>query len=309
MSHPRNIIKATGFAVFILTLMVVVSLARASEYQIIVDEHDRPLPIPTIGWYYNCTGGDRGLLNDGPTSYSWDGDSTYRATVVYNPGSWTWGGMWYSLIRIDNDNLTLDFKAIFGPYVKSEYQGEITEVALVVSNVNSPLNNTSLELRLELKNETGVLVGSQSWTDLLSESYPTTFTWSLSESEKQEVETVSWVMDYAQVGDSISVDAVRLKASVPDVPTEEQAFLWTYSWLMTNYDPITGMVQDRSNYGADDYENVTATAKTAKIVYYAYKKGYTDHNNAVAVITKIADTRINVVPRGPTGVNTLWHTN
>jgi hypothetical protein len=90
------------------------------------------------------------------------------------------------------------------------------------------------------------------------------------------------------------------------VPTEEQAFLWSYSWLMTNYDPESGMVQDRSNFGTGDFENVTATAKAAKNVYYAYKKGYTTLEATETIVTKIADTLINVVPRGPAGVNTLW---
>lgn len=305
MKKRKNVVKTVGLAIF-LFLTVFSYHVGAVNYEIIVDEHDRPLPIPIIGWYYNCTGGDRGLLNVGPASYSWDGNSSYTATVIFNPGSWTHGGMWYSLIRTDNDNIPLDFKAIFGPYVKPAYQGEITEVAIVVNNVNSPTNNTSLKLRLELKNTSNVLISSQTWTNLLAESYPTTFTWILAESDKQEVEIVSWVMDYAQVGDSVSVDAVKLKASVPNLPPEEQAFLWTYSWLMTNYDPVTGMVQDRSNFDLGDDENVTATAKTAKIIYYATRKGYTASTDAETVITKIAETLSDVVTTGPVGINSLW---
>ena len=48
-----------------------------TDYWIIVDEHDRQLPIE--GWYYNCTGGDRGVMNDevygGDIAYGWDEDS------------------------------------------------------------------------------------------------------------------------------------------------------------------------------------------------------------------------------------------
>lgn len=133
---------------FLISLFVgIVSLGVAVEYGVIVDGHDTPLP--TTGQYFNYTGGDRGLLNAEDINYTWDGNSTYTAVVTHNPGVWTWGGMWYSLIRIKEDNIPLDFNAIFGPYVKSEYQGEITEVAIVVYDVHSPSNNTTLELRLE----------------------------------------------------------------------------------------------------------------------------------------------------------------
>ncbi|HHF53335.1 hypothetical protein DRP98_09565 [candidate division KSB1 bacterium] len=276
-------------------------------YGVIVDGHDTPLP--TEGWYYNYTGGDRGVLNEEDISYSWDEDSIYTATVINNPGLWTWGGMWYSLIRIKRDNIPLDFKAIFGPYVRAEYQGEIAEVEIVVSNVSSPSNNTNLELRLELKDKNDITICSKTWADLTSGPYPKIYTWSLDDPCKKSVKLILWIIDKAQLGDSVSIDRIGLKARVSDlatIPTEEQAFLWTYSWLMTNYDPNTGMVQDRSNLGSGDYENVTATAKTAKIAYYAYKKGYTTYNDTEEIITKIADTLINVVPRGPSGINTLW---
>jgi hypothetical protein len=109
-------------------------------------------------------------------------------------------------------------------------------------------------------------------------------------------------MDKALIGDAVTVDRVGMKARVPDeasIPTENQAFLWSYSWLMTNYDPESGMVQDRSRFPNGTFENVTATGKAAKIVYYAYKKGVSTYENAVAVITKIADTLTRKVTRGP----------
>ena len=133
-------------------------------YWIIVDEHDMPLP-GSSGWYYDATGGDRGMLNEGDIAYSWDKDSTYTTEVVHNPGSWAWGGMWYSLIRIGNDNVPLDFRAIFGPYIKSENQGEIVGAEIVVGNAISPSNNKDLELRLEFKDETGNISNSHYGTE------------------------------------------------------------------------------------------------------------------------------------------------
>lgn len=274
-----------------------------ADYWVVVDEHDRPLP---DSWYYNAVGGDRGMLNVDDVSYSRNGDSIYIARVIKKSGSWTWGGMWYSLVRIKRDNISLNFKAIFGPYIKPAFQGEITEAEIVVSNVNSPLNNANFELRLELKDVNDRKVFEKSWTNLIQTGYPKSYTVELDASKIGDVQLMLWVIDKAQVGDSLSIDRIRLKARVPNLPSEEQAFCWTYSWLMANYDPQTGMVQDRSNFGLGDFENVPATAKTAKVTGYAYKKGYVIYEDAKAIITKIADTLINVVPRGPEGVNTIW---
>ena len=274
-----------------------------ADYWVTVDEHDRPLP---DGWYYNAVGGDRGMLNVNDVSYSWDGDSIYTATAIKKSESWTWGGMWYSLIRVKNDSISLNFEAIFGPYIKPAFQGEIIEAEIVVSNVNSPSNNANLELRLELKDVNDRKVFEKSWTNLIQTGYPESYTVGLDASKIGDVKLMLWVIDKAQVGDSISIDRIRLKARVPNLPSEEQAFYWTYSWLMANYDPQTGMVQDRSNFGLGDFESVPATAKTAKVTYYAYKKGYITYEGAKAIIAKIADTLINVVPRGPEGDNTIW---
>ena len=278
-------------------------------YQVILDEHDKPLP--TEGYYYNYMGGDRGLLNtEGGINYLWDNNSSYSASVGINTGyGWTWAGMWYSLIKVNNDNIPLDFKAIFGPYVKSEYQGEVVQIEVLANSLKSPSANSGLTLRLELKDEFGNVVSSKGFGNLRSLRYPYTFTWVLPDSAKRKVKLFSWIFDRAKKGDSISIDKVRLRVLAPDlskVPSQEQAFLWTYSWLMANYNPATGMVQDRSNFHTGDFENVTATGKLAKIIYYAYKKGYTSQEDAVEVITKIADTLLYRLPRGPSGINTLW---
>jgi len=280
-------------------------------YSILLDEHDTPLPgAPPSGWYFNCIGGDRGMLHAEDTSYTWDGDSKYTAQITHkNSGEyWTWGGMWYSMTRVDNDKIPVNFKKIFGPYVKDEYQGEITQLEIAVSNVTSQSHNSNLMLKIELKDELGHNPGDLYWAvpNLISQTHPRTYTIDVSSSVIQNVQQVVWLLDKAQVGDSISVDSIKLKARVQDLPTREQAFLWTYSWLMSNYDPVTGMVQDKSRDKKGSMESVTPTAKAAKVTYYAYKKGYITLSDAETIITKIADTLINNVPRGPSGTNALW---
>ena len=296
----KNIMLSLSLTIVIL---IVLSSPCIGEviFEVALDDHETPLP--AAGGYYNLTGGDRGTLNDNDVDYSWDEES-YTAEVVNN--SDTWGGMWYSPVRVIRDNVPLDFRAIFGPYIRSEYQGQIIGAEILVSRANSPSNNTSLELKFELKDELGASVYAESWSDLIPGTYPKTYAASFNPSDIGSVKEILWLIEHAETGDSVAIDRIRLHASVPEMPTEEQAFLWSYSWLMANYDPDSGMVQDRSNFGAGDMENVTATAKAAKLSYYAYQKGYVSYDDANAIISKIADTLINIVPRGPSGVNTLW---
>ena len=298
--------KRTFLILFIIGFCLLFGNSKAwvidyTEHWISLDDHDRPLP--ENGWHDHHMGGDRCELNldTGEVKYEWDGDSVYKATVINCPGQWTWGGMQYSLIRADWDDISLDFNAILGPYVKEEYQEKIIKVEILVSDVYSPSNNEDLELRLELKDVNGTVVWSKTWTNIT----PGICDADLDPIQIGKVEQFVWVMDRAKLGDSVSIDWIRFKAEVTDLPTKEQAFLWAYSWLMANYDPNTGMVQDRGYYHSGDYENVTATAKAAKIVYYAYKKGYTTYEDAKEIITKIANTLI-YLPQGPPGKNTLW---
>ena len=304
LSKAEQLAKSIAIVLF-LTLVILTVLPSFCigqiAFEVALDEHGTPLP--AAGGYYNLTGGDRGTLNDMDVDYSWDGNA-YIAEVVNS--SDTWGGMWYSPIRVIRDDVPLDFGAIFGPYVRSEYQGQIIGIEILVSHANSPSNNTNLALKLELKNEHGASVYAESWTDLIPGTYPRTYTASFDPSGIGSVKEILWLIEHAETGDAVAIDRIRLHASVPEMPTEEQTFLWSYSWLMANYDPDSGLVQDRSNFGAGDMENVTATAKAAKLTYYAYQKGYVSYDHANAIITKIADTLIKVVPRGPSGVNTLW---
>ena len=274
------------------------------NYWITVDEHNKGLPDE---WYYNNIGGDRGVLNAGDVEYSYDGDSI-TATVINQSGAWTWGGMWYSLNKImRSEEDGVDFNAIFGPYILPEYQGQITGVEIVVSSVAS--SNQDLELILEIKDKNNSILKRIELGKLVPGAYPHTYRVDLDPSEIGITKAIFWVIDHAMLGDSVSVDSIRLKAYIPEAnefPTEEQAFLWTYSWLMGNYVQSTGLVQDRSNFESGVFENVTATAKAAKITYYAYEKGYVSYQDAESIIIKIADTLANKVPRGPSGINNLW---
>ena len=277
---------------------------QSSGFWALLDEHDSPLPAED-GWYFNAVGGDRGTLNEGKAAFAWDGLSKYTITVVAQEAAWEWGGMWHSIRGVANDHLELDFQRLFGTYVQEGSQGRVTKIEVVVSEVDSPTTNSLLELRVELNDRSGKQLASETFRDLASRGCPCTLTFDLDQHALRKVHQLAWVIDKAALGDSVTLDRIRMHTSVPELPTGEQAFLWGYSWLMSNYDEQTGMVQDRSNFRRGDRENVTATAKAAKLTYIAFLKGFVSLETAREVIGKIAETLLQL-PVGPPGVNYLW---
>jgi hypothetical protein len=283
----------------------------AVTFEAALDECDRPLPsaLASPHWYFNATGGNRGLLNETAVAYRWDGPSAYTATITTATGT-TYGGIWYSLVGLNYDHRTLDFSNVFGPHVQAPWQGRVTHFELRVTNLQSATSNTQLRLKFEIKDADGNWVHSP-WTydSILGTSYPRTFSLDVRPYALGGVKEAVWVLDRAVVGDSITVDWARLICDAPASATAsngEQPFLWTYAWLMANCDAASGMAQDRSNALTGDVENVTATGKAAKLAWYAYRKGITSRADAEAIVTRIADTLTSALPRGPAGVNALW---
>jgi len=281
-------------------------------YTATIDECDRPKPLD--GYGFHRAGGSRGTMNDydytpapGTIRFSWDNDSKYTAKVM--TGSWTWGGMTYNLIRDWDANIPLNFDSVFGMHVLPAYQGEIVGIEIVISSVSSPSNNPNLKLKVEAKDISQNPVSPSPWylEQLITRTYPYTYYIDLSSVNLGDIETLNWLIDGARLNDEITVDSVKLRVKVPVLPIQDEAFLWSYAWLMANYDEVSGMVQDHSNYVNGAKENVSATGKTAKVVAYAWKKGMTSQTDAQAIITKIAGRLTNAsFPKGPSSINTLW---
>ncbi len=281
----------------------------AKTYKVSLDEYDGTLSAPFTGMKSN-TGGVGGALDPQLWSYTVESGSCKAKNVKRSK---TGGGFWYTLAGTPEDRINLDFNAIFGPYIRPEYQGRIVAIEILVDRVESPKNNKMLQLTAEFKrfnarDRKPKSLNPKKKFKLLTGDYgsPRVFSFDLTSARLPAVNQVAWSVKNAKPGDSISVNQIRLVTEVPEMPPEEEAFLWSYSWLMSNYDPVTGMVQDRSWDPVGSSENVGATAKAAKATAYAYLKGYVSRQAATEIVTRIADALLLRVVRGPEGKNALW---
>ncbi len=302
----------------ILALGVVPAVAAAT-LSCLIDDHTRPLPGPLpAGWYYNATGGDRGMLSDmigdpnGCAEYTRASSTSYRATVKRLTGShlWEYAGMWYALSHPIAVKQSYPATALFPAAILPAYQPQLIGMEVVVNAIQSPDGRSDLSFNIEVKGFDGdnaVTRFAKSWSGAdLQGSYPKTFSVTWDPATLGSVSYVSWLLDRAVPDDSIEVDSVRLLAAMPDLDIRDEAFVTSLAMLLDNYDPTTGMLGDRSNFPSRDFENVTAAAKLVKLLAFGIEAGVCDRAGATAIITHIARTLLEVVPAGPAGIDALW---
>ena len=284
-----------------------------------VDDHTRPLPgQPPAGWYYNSVGGDRGLLLDmnsdpeGCNEYSQASSSTYKAVCKRLIGSaqWTYAGMWYALCHPISNRISYAPAALFPAAIKPAYQPQLVGMEAVVNSIQSPAVRDDLAFTLQVKgfdgaNEVVRTYCSWSGTELAGD-YPKTFSFTFDPGMLGQVSLVTWLLDHTLPGDSIEVDRVRLLVEMPEMSRRDEAFVTSLAMLLDNYDATTGMVGDRSCFPASDFENVTATAKLAKLLAFGTVAGFVEPIQGNSIITNIARVLLEVVPTGPSGVDALW---
>ncbi|MBN2056619.1 hypothetical protein JW905_16960 [bacterium] len=263
------------------------------EYISVIDHHDTPLE-----WYYNRSGGDRGLMMDTGTECDWccTGDTCYTATMQSYPSSWGWLGMWYCVARNGAQNCDMDPEAVFGTHIAEEYQAHLTGVSVLVNDVSGD----NATFKIELKDSADNPVWQQEWTGIGTLTYPHTFYAPIDPGCILPFEMVTWVFDHADEGDYITADAVKLHLTFDNplhIDKTDEYFLWSYNWLLRNLDETSGMVQDRANFPDGDMENISATAKTAKLTAYASIMGITETSDAEAIVAQIANVMLDSVPR------------
>lgn len=303
-------------------LLLVISIAlqaTATEYRVLVDDHRRPLPgQPPVGWYYNCMGGDRGLIRDlsdssgtGVATFNKPSSTTYRGTLQRMIGSsqWEFFGFWQSLGRPSSQKRQWSPAAVFHPLILPKYQGKLIGVDVRVKSIKSPAGRSDLTLKIELKGYdrkgrevTRTYANFVGRAALTQGSFPRVFRLPVDPRSCGKVGLLTVVLDRARKGDSLEVDNITLRVTTPEIPSKLEPLLFSLAMLMDNYDNATHIVQDRANFPNGRFENIPATAKLAKLLALGIKLGLVDRS-ARNTVDAIAKTLLTRVPRGPAG---LW---
>ncbi len=267
-------------------------------HRIVIDDYGdnpgRQLPVDFIG--------NRTLLNTDNVTYTLtDGCQAHIEQLPNGKYSWEWAGSALAF------NTPLNAGLLFNSLIKTGFLPEIVGFRVYCSEV---LNNEKirplLEFKFELKNSQNELLQTQTFNMMQLTGMPNYLEIQIdSEIEIADIASVSWVLDRAGKGDTITIDSLELGVQFPQtISMTEQAILAQLNMLLTNYDQTTGMVADRNGIAITDFENVTATGKLAKILAMAITNGLVDAEAGKTEIIKIAN-RILALPQGPPSVNTL----
>ena len=271
--------------------------AVPSDYWISLDEYDREVPEKINGWVFSNCGGDRGLLSKENIDLTWDNNSAY--TVKRRAGSINpWGGMSYGLISQQASAASLDFNAIYGKYILAAFQQKIVGMEFDLSGVVSQGKDLNIKITFV---GSSIIQRNFTFNSGGKKYIP------LDPAALGKVYKLYWEVTNLDMDDSFNINSIRFKSQSEAVTAgDEQAFLWSYSWLCANYNENLGLVKERSVILPNENENISASAKFAKITAYAAQKGYVDGATAAGIITRISDTLLNNVPKGPAGINQLW---
>lgn len=253
------------------------------QWVVLVDDF---APQPLMGesiWYYNRLGGDRGQIDGwwdpvcscaypGGGSVAW-GQGMVTATITQTQGSEAWVGAWTSLNHVITENVPLNFSAIFPEQVLPAYQGSVTGLRLII------LDGAG-QLQVELQAPDQSVVWSQT---VALAGGPQTL--SFNGLPGGDIRSLNWVVK-GQAGDFVVVDRVELEVTMPSLTTAEQAFLWSYSQLLGNWDATSGLTRDRANFPAGDFDNVSASGLQAATAVQAWQMGIISAESATQIVSQ-----------------------
>jgi hypothetical protein len=257
------------------------------EFSVVVDDF---IPLPEPGqliYPFNRLGGDRGALN-----YSLIDSGSGLLTATIGSGR-TWGGLWTSLNHPIGEATSTNFSAALPTPIQPAYQSPITGISVSVAR-----GTPGLAFRLELKDYAGVLrwnkeISLEGGSQTLRSDLPSL----------ANIKELLWVLDGATGGDYVVVDSVSLTATTQITDTAAAGFVWSYSMLLDNWDPATGLVRDKARFASGQFDAIQATGSLAAVTAVAGQLGVVEAADARQIVTTISDTLLLDVPRHKTG---LW---
>ena len=222
-------------------------------------------------WYYSRIGTDRGAVESGSCSVTL-GNGQAQVTVS---AAGSFAGVWTALRHTAQEYHTLDLQRLLGPYVKDQYQTGVTRIKLY-----SLGGSGTLKVELKDVSNNPLWVG---YTTITADARSLSFTPSVAQAPAKLV----WIVDGPG---NITVDRVWFSLEAPDFTPAEAVFLLSYGHLSQCYDSGSGLMRDRSNFPAGDYDGVPATGVFALITALAYQMGYVEQATALGIVTKIRST-------------------
>lgn len=231
-------------------------------------------------FFYNRLEGDRGALNN--SKMDW-GHGQVTVTIAAEE---IWGGGWMSLNHPRREGLSINFSAILPPQILPPDQSQITGITVLIAR-----STPGRIFRVELKDH-----GSLRWANrIVLDGRAQDVSFKLP--ALGEIDELVWVLDHAAPGDFVVLDSIAFTATTQITDTATAAFVWSLAQLLANADPASGLVRDRARDASGEFDAVPATGGLAAAVALAAQLGIITHEDAVQIVSRVADTLLNDLPR------------
>ncbi len=253
------------------------------RWAILVDDF-KPQPKRGEAWWQqgNRLGGNRGQI-DGPPSGKgrvvWE-KGFARAAI--DSGVSTYVGVFSSLNHPDYDCKPLNFSAIFPPQILSQYQGRITALRIQIRNGKGRFK---IELRAQPVCSTQQIT---KWdTTVTLQGGQQTVECALPDTLRQ-ILVLNWIV-IGDAGDFVEAERVELIANLPALELPQRAFLWSYSMLLANWNPASGLTRDHAYFAAGFFDNVSAGAMLSAATVMASHLGFIAEASTKEIVAKTTD--------------------
>lgn len=262
------------------------------QVAILVDDFS-PQPRPGASqWPHNRLGGDRGPLGDA-AGVEWR-QGTVKATILAGSTS---AGVWTALNHPIREHAHLNFSSLFPPQILPAFQGQITDLEIQLSDAHGTF-------LVELKAQNPLLPGQEivKWSQSVAVNGASTLHFSLPNT-LGEIQNLNWLVS-GSAGDFVVVDRIIFTATLPFLDTPQRAFLWSYSMLLANWDPASGLTRDHAYWAAGEFDNVSASGMQAAAAVMAWRLGFISKESAVDIVSRTSQALL-ALPRDNCG-GKLW---
>ena len=249
------------------------------EYFVSFKEHQKGKNDINPFRFYTHLGTDYGRMGPAEDRIEWS------PGVVSVDVPWAgWAGMWHSLegLACQKDRF-LDFAHCYPAFIRGEYQPRCVGLLVRVRGRG--------DLKLEIKSPDERVL----WTKtcrLKSEDSFGELVFDLQPEKLRQAKLLNWV---AEPGTKLDVDAIELVVQFPKMPYPERVFLMCYAKLARCYSPANGIVKDRANFPAGDFDCVPTTGMFSLATCAAWRMGMVSEEFARQTLRK-AHRTISALP-------------
>lgn len=233
--------------------------------------------------YYTHIGTDNGLMGPGEEQLVWEPGRVIAGTA--NQPLREWAGMWHSLAgQAREEHFSLDFTAVYPEWIRAQYQPRVTGIQIRVRGAGP--------LKVEVK----AADDSVLWQRQIRLNAPDEFEehrFEIDPERAREAKFLNWV---AESGAALTVDSIGLVLDSPNLPIHERIFLVSYAKLSRTYSPDRGIVKDRANFPAGDFDNVPTSGLFCLATAAASEMGMVDRQFAEETLVHVHQA-VSAIPR------------